>query len=337
MASVSSIARDSLGGLPERMRDTQATFSGLVRRCHPPATCTTCTPLSARRSRSSSSAAVSFPPSRSPTNRLSSFKVSGRSLAKSRLSMMLASRPGATAGGGSGAASSPAVRVSSPPVRVSSPAARVSRSGAPASAACSPWIIEAAASSASSCSLPTFVGPSQVSSGCGPSFSTSSAGAGPTWVSGSAPPKGSSADCSADCSAGCPGVTVGPERSGLVRSASAGPFTTPPASCSLVFLRLLILLLILLFDRSFLTLALALALAFAFALDLGGGRGRRLAGVVDRNAGRLGDEQGLAIGRLQHAHHLEARHLQDGHQRDHHQTAQLRLGEREVEAGLELE
>src|SRR6185312_4898018 len=105
MASVSSMARDSRGGLPARMRDTQSTFSGLVRRCQPPATGTTCTPVSRRRSRRSSRAAVSLAPSRSPSRRFSSFSPSGLSLANNRLSMMLERRPAGTASGADSVAS----------------------------------------------------------------------------------------------------------------------------------------------------------------------------------------------------------------------------------------
>src|SRR5450432_2937027 len=62
-------------------------------------------PPSCRRAPRSSSAAVILPPSRSPTRRLRSLSVSGRSLAKSRLSTMFARRPGADTGGSSTAES----------------------------------------------------------------------------------------------------------------------------------------------------------------------------------------------------------------------------------------
>src|SRR5579871_2466728 len=312
MASVSSIARDRRGGLPARMRDTQATFSGFVRRCQPPATCTRFTPVSARRARSSSRAALIFAPSRSPHRRLSSATVSERSLANSRLSMMLARRPGAATGGGSTPASAPSAAspLASPPT-LSPGSAGGSSAPSSAGAGWSTCVIDAAASSASSSSLPTFVGPSQLSSG--ETTDSAAPGGGPTWVSGSGSSKEPLSSEAAPWSMAC-----GPERSGLVRSPSTGALTTPPASCSLVFLRLLIGLL----DRRLLR---------------GGGRRRGPPQIVDRRAGRLGDEQRLAVGRLQHAHHLQLGHLQDGHQRDHHLAPQLGLGQREVEAGLELE
>ena len=58
-------------------------------------------PASAAALRSASSAAVSLPPSRSPTRRLSSATVSGRSLANSRLSSTLSRRPRRRASGSS--------------------------------------------------------------------------------------------------------------------------------------------------------------------------------------------------------------------------------------------